>query len=334
MKRPRRVAIVTFPGGLSLDVVGPHEVFVGATQALRIAGAPDPGYAVSVVTVDGKPMKLSSGLTLVPDAALARLPRGLDTLIVAGGLGTAEAMGSVELTRAVAQAGRRARRVASVCTGTFVLAEAGLLAGRRVTTHWAHCAQLASAFPEVRVEPDPIYVRDGEVWTSAGVTAGMDLALAMVEDDVGRDVAMVVARHLVMFVRRAGGQSQFSALLAVQAAEREPLRDLQSWIADHPDAALDVPAMAQRAGMSVRHFTRVFRAQVGASPAAYVEKVRLETARRLLETTALPIERVADSAGFGTPESLRRAFHRGVGLTPREYRARFGARTNAPRGAS
>jgi transcriptional regulator GlxA family with amidase domain len=214
--------------------------------------------------------------------------------------------------------------VASVCTGAFVLAAAGLLDGRRATTHWAYCDALAAAAPRVQVERDPIFVRDGALWTSAGVTAGIDLALALVEADLGRELAQLVARHLVMFVRRAGGQSQFSPVLAAQTAQRTPIRALQAAIAEHPEARLDLPTMARRAAMSVRHFARVFRAEVGTSPAAYVEAVRLDTARRLLETTTLPVEQVAHDAGFGTPESLRRALGRGVGLSPREYRARFG----------
>jgi transcriptional regulator GlxA family with amidase domain len=183
----------------------------------------------------------------------------------------------------------------------------------------------------VKVERDPIYVRDGKVWTSAGVTAGIDLALAIVERDLGREVANLVARWLVVFVRRAGGQSQFSAQLTAQTAEREPVRDLQAWIVEHPDRALDVPALARRAGMSVRNFARVFRAEVGLSPAAYVERVRVETARRLLETTEGSIDDVARGAGFGTPEALRRAFSRRVGVSPREYRNRFGAEPLPPR---
>jgi transcriptional regulator GlxA family with amidase domain len=230
----------------------------------------------------------------------------------------------------VRRAAGGARRIASVCTGAFVLAAAGLLDDRRATTHWAFCGELAERFPNVRVERDPIYVRDGEVWTSAGVTAGIDLALALVEEDLGRDIALLVARWLVVFVRRAGGQSQFSAQLAAQTAERVPLRDLQAWIGDHPEADLAVPALARRVAMSVRHFSRVFRAETGASPADYVERIRVETARRLLETSARSVEEIAAAAGFANPEALRRAFGRRVGLSPREYRARFGP---APRPA-
>lgn len=319
----KRIAILTFERGQALDVVGPYEVFAGA--ALAKPGA----YEVEIVA-PARAVKTSSGIKLTAHRALRQV-RVVDTLIVAGGAGTRKAAEDPAIVGAVARIARRARRVASVCTGTFVLAAAGLLDGKRVTTHWAHCRALAAAYPAIEVQPDPIFVRDGKVWTSAGVTAGMDLALALVEADLGRELAMTIARHLVMFVRRAGGQSQFSAQLAVQAAEREPIRELQAWITDHPDGALDVPALADRVGMSVRHFTRVFRDEVSTTPAAYVERVRVETARRLLETTARSIEDVAGAAGFGTPEALRRSFARGVGLSPREYRARFGAQRGASR---
>jgi len=319
----KRIVIVAFDGAQALDVVGPFEVFAGAAQARPEA------YRVEIAAMRRGAVKTSSGIALTPHRALRDL-RTVDTLIVAGGPGARAAAKDAAMVATVARIARRARRVASVCTGTFVLAAAGLLDGKRATTHWAHCARLAAAHPEIQVEPDPIFVRDGRIWTSAGVTAGMDLALALVEDDLGRDLALTIARHLVMFVRRAGGQSQFSAQLAVQAAERAPIRELQAWITDHPDGALDVPSLAGRAGMSVRHFTRVFRDQVATTPAAYVERVRVETARRLLETTARSIEDVAGAAGFGTPEALRRSFARGVGLSPREYRARFGASQRGP----
>jgi transcriptional regulator GlxA family with amidase domain len=330
---PRRVVIVAFDGCQTLDVVGPLDVFGGACEAQARRGARDPGYETVVAGVGPRPFRSTSGLAMVPDTTLAREAsrrgpfRGapIDTLLVAGGAGARRAAQDRGVVEAVARLAARARRVTSVCTGAFVLAAAGLLDGRRATTHWAHCERLAAAFPAVRVETSPIYVRDGAVWTSAGVTAGIDLALALVEEDLGREVALLVARELVVFVRRAGGQSQFSAQLAAQTAARVPIRDLQSWILDHPDAALDVPALARRAGMSVRHFCRVFRAEVGVPPAAYVERVRVETARRLLETTADGVEEVARRAGFGTPEALRRAFARRVGVSPREYRARFGA---------
>jgi transcriptional regulator GlxA family with amidase domain len=223
----------------------------------------------------------------------------------------------------VRRAAPRCRRIASVCTGAFVLAAAGILDDRRATTHWNSCARLAREFPRVRVEADPIFVEDGNVWTSAGVTAGMDLALALVEADLGREVALLTARHLVLFVQRSGGQAQFSAQLGAQLAQRDPLRELQRAIAEQPDGDYRVEQLAERVSMSPRNFARVFRAEVGCSPAAYVERTRLEVARRMLETTALPVDGVARAAGFGTVDTMRRAFARRVGASPTEYRDRF-----------
>jgi transcriptional regulator GlxA family with amidase domain len=325
----RRIAVVALEGCTSLDVTGPLEVFAGVRQAQTRLGARDLGYETIVTSLRTEPVRTETGLTLVPDVALARLPP-IDTLVVAGGRGARHASTLPAVVQAVARAARGARRVASVCTGAYLLAAAGLLDDRRATTHWAYCADLAARFPAVRVEPDPIYVRDGkkpELWTSAGVTAGIDLGLAMVEADLGPELASLVARWMVVFVRRAGGQSQFSAQLSAQTATRAPVRELQSWMLDHPEADLAVPALARRAAMSVRHFSRVFRAETGLSPAAYVERLRVETARRLLETTALSVDGVAGASGFGTPESLRRSLGRRLGLSPREYRARFAHRT-------
>jgi len=254
----------------------------------------------------------------------------VDTLIVSGGAGARAACRSKATLRAVSVVARSCRRVASVCTGAFVLAAAGLLDGRRATTHWAFCEELARAHPRVSVQRDPIFVRHGSVWTSAGVTAGIDLALALVEEDLGREVALGVARWLVVFVRRAGGQSQFSHQLAVQTARREPLREIVAYVVDHPEKALSVPVLAHKVGMSVRNFSRVFRAEVGKTPAAFIEGVRVETARRLLEDSSLPVTNVAAASGFGTADALRRAMARSVDLSPREYRARFGS-VNSPR---
>jgi transcriptional regulator GlxA family with amidase domain len=210
-----------------------------------------------------------------------------------------------------------------VCTGAFLLAKAGLLDGRRATTHWASCAELARRYPDTRVEPDPIFVRDGNVFTSAGVTAGMDLTLALVEDDLGREVALEAARWLVVFLKRPGGQAQFSAQLAAQTADRAPLRELQAWIPDHLDEDLSVAALARRACMSDRNFARAFRRETGMTPAAYVEAARVERARIALESGDLAVEEVARQAGFGTVETMRRAFRRRVGVSPINYRARF-----------
>jgi transcriptional regulator GlxA family with amidase domain len=229
----------------------------------------------------------------------------------------------------IARLARNARRITSVCSGAFLLAEVGLLDGKRATTHWSACDILARSYPAVDVDPDPIYLRDGNVWTSAGVTAGMDLALALVEDDLGRDTALAIARRLVLFLRRPGNQSQFSAQLAAQTADRDGLRQVQRWVADHPDADLAVSALAQRAGMSERHFARSFRDEIGVTPARYVEQVRVEAARRLLEETDEGVEAVARRCGFGTSETLRRSFLRLLQLSPAEYRRRFRTATTA-----
>jgi transcriptional regulator GlxA family with amidase domain len=307
----RRVVIVAFPGLQSLDVTGPAEVFSRA------------GYAVELVASGEAPLRASNGLRLVPDAPLDRCRGPIDTLVVAGGAGIREAARDERLGAWLRLASRRSRRVTSVCTGAFLLARAGLLDGRRATTHWAACDTLARMYPSVRVEPDPIFVRDGNVYTSAGVTAGIDLALALVEEDLGPRVALEVARNLVMFVRRPGGQAQFSASLAGQAPTRDGIRELQAWIGEHLDADLSVPALAERAYMSPRNFARVFARELGVTPGAYVETVRVERARMLLETTDLQIEEVATASGFGTVETLRRAFARRVRVSPSEYRERF-----------
>ena len=316
----RRVWIVAFPGAQVLDVTGPWEVFALANRA---GDTRAPRYAVSVVAPSAGAIATSGGLALVAQRTLAQATGPVDTLIVAGGEGTRPHRRDGRLVRWITRAARRARRVASVCTGAFLLAEAGLLDGRRATTHWAMCDALARRFPAVRVERDPIFVRDGHVFTSAGITAGIDLALQLVEEDCGRDVALTVARWLVMFLRRPGGQSQFSAQLSAQLAERDGLRDVQGWIAEHPEAELTVPALARRAHMSPRNFARAFRRETGVTPAAYVEAQRVEAARRLLETTAGNVAEVAAACGFGRPETMHRAFRRVLGVAPAQYRRHF-----------
>jgi transcriptional regulator GlxA family with amidase domain len=312
----RRVVIVAFDGVQPLDVVGPAEVFSTAAR-LR-----PPGYTVEVVAPEAKPIRASS-VSLAPDRAIASCKGPIDTLICAGGTGVREAARDERLVRWIRSAAKRSRRTASVCTGAFLLAKAGLLHGRRATTHWSACAALAERYPEVTVEPDPIFVEDDGVYTSAGVTAGMDLALALVDEDLGRDVALEVARWLVLFLRRPGGQSQFSAQLAAQSAEREPLRELQAWIPDNLDSDLSVPALARRVSMSERNFARAFRRELGMTPAAYVETSRVESARIALESGSETVEVVAQRCGFGTVETMRRAFRRRLGVSPGDYRNRF-----------
>ncbi|GHA14847.1 hypothetical protein GCM10010329_42230 [Streptomyces spiroverticillatus] len=403
----REVLVVLFDGMQSLDVTGPVEVFAGAALA---SGTP---YDIRTASLDGHPVRTSSGLTLLPDLPLPNLaptpssdtssapsgsapsttpapsgsvaplgggaaPRGRGgypllersrelgggrargrparsgptpppalsppaapegptpppspyttphtTLLVPGGPGT-ETL-DPRLTTWLRRNAPHTTRLVSVCSGALYLAAAGLLDGHRVATHWHVAARLARTHPKVDVDPDAVYVRDGRLATSAGVTAGIDLALALVEEDHGRDVALTVARHLVVFLRRPGNQAQFSAQLSAQTAQRAPLRDVQQYISEHPDADLSVETLAARAQLSPRHFARAFHAETGTTPGRYVDRVRLEHARRLLEDGPDGIACVSRACGYGTPEAMRRAFVKALGTAPAEYRRRF--RSTAP----
>jgi transcriptional regulator GlxA family with amidase domain len=319
----RTVLIVLFDGVQSLDVTGPLEALAGA-----LTETGEPGYEVRTASLDGGPVRTSSGLRLTPDGALRGRPgpQRLDLLLLPGGPGARHA--DPDLIAWVRDHADQAGQLASVCTGAFVLAEAGLLAGKRVTTHWAYCDTLAAKYPDVTVDPDPIFIRDGNLITSAGVTSGIDLALALIEDDLGRAVALTVARHLVVFLRRPGSQSQFSAQLQAQTATRKPIRQVQQWITEHPAEDLTVEALALRANLSPRQFARAFAAEVGLTPGRYVDKVRIEAARRCLEDSADGIEEAARACGYGTPEAMRRAFVKTLGVSPAEYRRRFTAKEN------
>jgi transcriptional regulator GlxA family with amidase domain len=317
----RRVVIVAFPDVQTLDVTGPAEVF---SLAARLGHAQ---YELELVAPQAGAVTASSGLRLVPHRALSACRGRIDTLVVAGGMGVEQALREERVAAWLRAAAGRSRRVASVCNGAFLLAQAGLLDGRRATTHWAACDELGRRHPEVHVEHDPIFVRDGHVYTSAGVTAGIDLALALLEEDAGPRAARDVARALVVYVQRPGGQSQFSAPLAGRAAEREPLRDLQAWLPEHLDEDLSVDTLAARAFMSPRNFARAFRRETGLTPAAYVARLRLERARMELESGNAPIDEVARRCGFGTPETMRRTFARRLRVSPAEYRDRFRTRT-------
>ncbi|MER5687747.1 GlxA family transcriptional regulator [Streptomyces sp. NPDC002205] len=312
--KQRSVLVVLFDGVQSLDVTGPMEVFAGAARF------PDVAYDLRTASLDGVPVRTSVGLTLVPDSSLADAEPP-HTLLVPGGQGTRTPDPAlVDWLRVHAP---RAERLVSVCTGALLLAEAGLLDGHRVTTHWVVAEHLARTYPAVEVDPDPIFVRDGKLATSAGVTAGIDLSLALVEEDFGRQIALTVARHLVVFLRRPGNQAQFSAQLTSQIARREPLREVQHWITEHPGDDLSVEALAARARLSPRHFARAFQAETGQTPGRYVDRVRLEHARRLLEDTTDGVAHVAHTCGYGTPEGMRRAFIKTLGTAPAEYRRRF-----------
>jgi len=316
--------MVAFPDAQIIDITGPLEVFGRAARWLtEERGWRFPAYTVEIAAAKAGPFATSSGIRLIADRSIAQVRGPIDTLLVAGGRGTADAMRDRALIDWLRTRVHRTRRLCSVCTGAFLLAEAGLLDGLSATTHWRQCDRLAARYPAISVETDPIFVRAGKIFTSAGVTAGIDLALALVEDDHGRDVALAVARELVMFLRRPGGQSQFSVQLSAQVADREPLRELQRWMADHLGADLSVEALARRAAMSPRNFARVFAREVGLTPGQFVENSRVEAARRRLEESAAGVDSIASECGFGTRESMRRAFLRTVHVPPTGYRNRF-----------
>ena len=327
MASVRHILMVGFADVQLLDVVGPLEVFSRAGRLLsdeaRRGAAP---YAVEVVARQRGPLISSSGLTLTARRRFGDVRGDVDTLLVAGGRGVGAALGDRPLLHFLQRMAPRVRRLGSVCTGAFLLAEAGLLDGKRVTTHWSACARLAARYPALTVDPDPIFIRQGRLFTSAGVSAGMDLALALVEDDHGPQLARAVARELVLFLQRPGGQSQFSAELGVQLGDHAPLAELTAWMADHLRSDLSVEALARRAAMSPRNFARVFTRTVGATPARWVERLRVEAARRRLEQSDAAVDLVAAQCGFGSAESMRRAFRRTLRVAPSAYRSRFAER--------
>ncbi|UWE10288.1 GlxA family transcriptional regulator [Actinacidiphila bryophytorum] len=325
MTRPaHRVGFVVFDGVTMLDVSGPSEVL---HQARRVA----PAYELVLVSPRGGPVTTAAGLVLGGTSAAAHAGP-LDTVVVAGGDRLAQQPVEQELLDAAGALAERAGRVASVCTGAFVLAALGLLDGRRATTHWRHAGALARAYPRVRVEPDAIHVRDGRYVTSAGISAGIDLSLALVEEDHGADAARAVARELVVFLQRPGGQSQFSAALSTPPARSDPLRSLIAAVVADPAADHSLADMAARAAVSARHLTRLFRTELGTTPARWLEQVRLDRAGQLL-LEGHSVTAAAQGSGLGSDETLRRVFARRLGTTPTEYRARFAsaAAREAPR---
>ena len=316
----RQVVLVVFPGFQGLDLIGPVEVLAAANDELR-----RPAYDLRVAAVPAGPVATHSGVTVTAECDLREVRGRVDTLMVVGGEGTYLAVADEALVAEVARVAALSRRITSVCSGAFVLAQARLLDGHRATTHWSACDLLASSFPAVEVDTDPIYVRSGNRWTSAGVTAGMDLALALVEDDHGPEVALAIARRLVLFLRRPAGQSQFSAVLRSQAAQHHGVRAAQHQVLEHPAADCSVAALARVALMSERSFARTFVNEVGTTPARFVEQVRTEHARRLLEDTDDSIDAIAAAVGFGTAETMRRTFLRTLHTNPSDYRRRFRA---------
>jgi transcriptional regulator GlxA family with amidase domain len=319
--RPRRVAMVVYDDANTVDVTGPLEVFAAASLLLEIAGRPR-AYENVVVSATGATVRTSSGVRLIADHLYSRFDERVDTLLVAGGDPTG-VMQDKAFLRWVASRRRRVRRLGSVCSGAFVLAAAGLLDGRRATTHWSAVDLLGRAFPRVQVEPDAIWVEDDGIYTSAGVTAGMDLALALVEEDHGRTLALDVARQLVLFLKRPGGQRQFSTVLAAQSAPEGALAGISEWLLEHLGEDLRVERLAERAAMSPRNFARVFTRELGTTPAKFVERARVERARLCLERGDATVDSVAWECGFGNSERMRRTFRRHLGVVPQDYRKVF-----------
>ncbi|HEY1919788.1 MAG TPA: GlxA family transcriptional regulator [Streptosporangiaceae bacterium] len=310
------IAVVAYNGVGLLDVTGPLEVFTAA----NVQGA---DYVMWIASPGARPVHTRTGTVVVPDRALDELEGTVDTLIVAGGPDWESASGDTQLVQAVARVAGTARRVASVCTGAFILAAAGILDGRRATTHWRHTHELATRYPRVTVEPDAIFIQDGSVTTSAGVSAGIDLALSLVEQDLGVECAREVARDLVVFMQRPGGQSQFSTRIHAGTTRYASLRRLLDTIASNPAGNYSLEAMAEVSGFSVRHFCRVFREEIGCSAADYVMRVRVEAARDLLEAGDDGLDAIARKAGFDSRETMRRAFVKELGVAPGSYRERF-----------
>ena len=326
-RHPMRVAILAPEEPEILDIAGPFEVFVTASWFYRAAHAGSPDlYSVELISgTNGTAMRTSCGLELSAASSFRSFDGTPDTLLVAGGTskGINASIRNRELLQWLTEMSGSVRRLGSICTGAFLLAEAGLLRGRRATTHWSKCKELAQKYPEIRVEPNSIYTVDGSIYTSAGITAGMDLSLALVEADAGARLAADVAREMVLYLRRPGGQSQLSAALSLQVADRRAIRDLQSWIVENVSDDLSVAALADVAAMSPRHFARTFSQQTGSTPARFVERVRVETASRRLEESEDTIDQIATGCGFGSADSMRRSFLRVLRVTPSKFRTRL-----------
>ncbi|WP_051511493.1 GlxA family transcriptional regulator [Skermanella stibiiresistens] len=312
------MAVLAYPDVQILDVTGPLQVFCHA------------GYPVEIIGLERGPIRTSSGMRIIAERGIGEVSDGIDTLLVAGGVGVDRPAADPHVHQWLHAMRPRARRLGSVCSGAFVLAAAGLLDGRRAVTHWARCDEFRAAFPKVLLEPDALHIRDGGIHTSAGVTAGMDLALAMVEEDQGHRAALDIARQLVLFLKRPGGQSQFSSHVMAEADASSPIRSARDWIVGNPGADLRVEELAARAAMSPRNFARVFQRETGDTPQKFVEKVRLDAARARLERTREPVERIALATGFGTAETMRRTFLRRLGVTPQDYRNHFRAEMPVP----
>ncbi len=319
-EQPRQVVFVVYPDIVLLDLAGPLQVLASARQP----GTGKPGYETAIISREGGRIPTDTVVSIETEPMDNWVQGQIHTLIVVGGDGANAAMQDAQFIQRVAELSARSQRVCSVCSGALILAATGILDGRRATTHWEDCSHLARDFPNVQVEVDPIYVKDGHIWTSAGITAGTDMALAIVAEDLGQDAALERAQMLVTYMVRPGGQSQFSPVLERQKLERSVrFKNLHQWIASNLKNDLRVEQLAEQANMSARNFHRLYSSTTGVTPAKAVETMRMEAARELLETTSLGVKSVADTCGFGDEERMRRAFLRLVGVSPSEYRQRF-----------
>lgn len=335
---PKRISILAYPRSEILDITGPYEVFAFASWAIQKAETiKEPPYLIEVLAERPGPIKTLSGLDIVAHRSIHEVKKGIDTLIIPGGSfqGTdtadnnnASILENHDLLNWIKKMSTSVRRLVSVCSGAFLLAECGLLDHRRVTTHWDCCTSFQAKYRNVKLEPDKIYIRDDNIYTSGGITSGIDLSLSLIEEDWGREISLFVAKYLVMFLKRPGGQSQFSTYLAFESSKRPDLRELQAWIIAHPSEDLTVESLANRMAMSPRNFARTFQKETGITPAKFVELVRLDAARQFLENEKLSIEIVALKSGFGDYERMRRCFIKHLGVPPKDYRERFGFSSN------
>lgn len=320
----KRVVFLVYPGVTLLDVTGPAQVFSSANEN----SADGPVFEIIIASSCGGPVATDTGVTLNTVTLEDAESTEIDTLIVAGGYGVFGSMEETRLIDWVRRIGGLSRRAGSTCMGTFLIAAAGLLRGKRAVTHWRHCDDLRERFPEITVQHDQIFVQDGAIWSSAGVTSGIDMSLSMIEDDVGHETAMRVARGLVLYLRRPGGQSQFSDPLAAQSADRSgTFNDLHAWISGHLDADLRVEKLAEQVGMSPRTFARLYADRIGRTPARAVELLRLDRARSLLENSEMPLVQIVRQCGFGDEQRMRRVFLRHLETTPNSYRLCFGKKS-------
>lgn len=323
----RHIAMLAVNDSVILDICAPLDVFSFVNIFMQLTGkCSSPVYSLCVVAHQVGPVTTTSGLKILAERHLEQTHDDIDTLLIAGGLGSEYDSPDPQVIDYLQRMAPKVRRMGSICTGAFLLAESGLLNGRKATTHWMFCERFAQHYPQIQLDPDRIYVRDGRFYTSGGVTSGIDLALALVEEDWGHEVAVAVARAIVVFMSRPGGQSQFSSLLLNEAKNRKDFRELQAWIAVNLQADLSVEALAERLAMSPRNFSRVFTEETGMTPAKFVEIVRLEAARNKLERTVQTVEIIAAQCGFGNAEHMRRTFQRHLKISPQDYRERFRAK--------